>query len=207
MDFATLDSLAAKMMQNRKSHKEREVGAAYDHGKRVGAGVISLRKAVTEDDSHDDFLRAAAMFHDVGKGIEPHPHTGSLLVRDFLQGYASQDEIEEIARLIAAHADRHPQEDKHDIWARLLQDADLMDHYGTYDIWMCFNYYAYNGQEGIQRAVDFMNNEYPQQAERHRRLLNFEVSRQIYDEKVAFEINFTQRMSIEASGEYFLFKI
>lgn len=204
MDFSALDALAAKLMRGRKSHKEREIGAVYDHGKRVAAGVISLRKAVTDDDSHDDFLRAAAMFHDVGKGIEPHAHTGALLARDMLQGYAEQDEIEEIARLIAAHCDRHPEDDRHDLWARLLQDADLLDHFGTYDIWMCFCYYAYNGQEGIQKAADFLEHDFPQHAEKHRRLLNFDVSRQIYDEKLAFERDFTQRLNVEASGEYFL---
>ena len=202
MDFLALDALAVKLMLGRKSHREREVGAAYDHGKRVSVGVISLRKAVTDDDSHDDLLRAAAMFHDVGKGIEPHAHTGALLVRDYLQGHATQEEIEVIARLIAAHDDRPPQEDQYYIWVRLLQDADLLDHYGTYDIWRCFSYYAYNGQVGIQKAVDFMNNENPQKIERHRRLLNYEVSRLIYDEKIAFESSFTKRLSIEASGGY-----
>jgi uncharacterized protein len=202
MDFLALDALAAKLMRGRKSHKEREIGAAYDHGKRVSEGVISLRKAVSDDDSHDDLLRAAAMFHDVGKGIEPHAHSGSVLVRDLLQGYATADEVEEMARLIAAHCDRHPNEEKHDLWAKLLQDADLLDHFGTYDIWMCFSYYAYNGQEGIQKAADFMENELPQHAAKHRELLNFEVSRRIFDEKMAFERCFTQRLLIEATGNY-----
>jgi len=206
MDFSALDALAATLMRGRKSHREREIGAVYDHGKRVSTGVISLRKAVTEDDSHDDLLRAAAMFHDVGKGIEPHAHSGSLLARDLLQGYAEADELEEIARLIAAHCDRHPSETKHDLWAKLLQDADLLDHYGTYDIWMCFCYYAYNGQEGIQKAVDFLKDELPQQAVKHKALLNFEISRKIFDEKLIFERSFTQRLAVEASGEYILTK-
>ena len=202
MNFLALDTLAAKLMRGRKSHREREIGAVYDHGKRVSEGVISLRKAVSDDDSHDDLLRAAAMFHDVGKGIEPHAHSGAVLVRDLLKGYATEDEVSEIARLIAVHADRHPNDEKHDLWARLLQDADLLEHYGTYDIWMCFSYYAYNGQEGIQKAADFLENELPQQAARHRELLNFEVSRHIFDEKMAFERSFTQRLLIEATGNY-----
>ena len=164
--------------------------------------MISLRKAVTGDDSHDDLLRAAAMFHDVGKGIEPHARSGSVLVRDLLQGYATADEVEEMARLIAAHCDRHPNEEKYDLWAKLLQDADLLDHFGTCDIWMCFNYCAYNGQEGIQKAADFLENEFPQHAKRYRELLNFEVSRRIFDEKLAFERSFTQRLLIEATGNY-----
>ena len=202
MDFAKLDTLAMKWMGSRKSHKEREIGAVYDHGKRVSTGVLSLRKAVTEDSSHDNLLRAAGMFHDVGKGIEPHDRSGAVLVRDLLKEHVAADELEEIARLIAAHCDRCPQEEKYDVWARLLQDADLLDHYGAYDIWMCFNYYAYTSQEGIGKATDFLLNEYPKQAAHHRELLNFEVSKQIFDEKVAFEKAFAQRLMIETTGSY-----
>lgn len=205
MDFLALDALAQKLMRARKSHREREIGAIYDHGKRVSVGVISLREAITDDDSHDDMLRAAAMFHDVGKGIEPHAHSGSILMRDLLRGYTTADEVEEMARLVAAHCDRHPNEEKHDLWTKLLQDADLLDHFGTYDIWMCFSYYAYNGQEGIQKAATYLANELPQQAKKQRELLNFSVSRQIFDEKLAFENSLTRRLLIEATGNYIPF--
>ena len=202
MDFEKLDTLAMKWMGSRKSHKEREIGAVYDHGKRVSTGVLSLRKAVTEDSSHDNLLRAAGMFHDVGKGIEPHDRSGAVLTRDLLKEHVAADELEEVARLIAAHCDRCPQEARYDVWACLLQDADLLDHYGTYDIWMCFNYYAYTSQEGIGKATNFLLNEYPQQAAHHRELLNFEVSKQIFDEKIAFEKAFAQRLMIETTGDY-----
>jgi hypothetical protein len=47
-----------------------------------------------------------------------------------------------------------------------------------------------------------MENELPQHAAKHRELLNFEVSRRIFDEKMAFERSFTQRLLIEATGNY-----
>ena len=202
MDFATLDALAAKLMRGRKSHREREIGAVYDHGKRVAVGVLILRKAVTEDKSHDELLRAAAMFHDVGKGIEPHDVSGAALARELLAGYVTGEELAEIGRLIACHCDRRPGEDTHDIWVRLLQDADLLDHFGAYDIWTCFNYCAYNGQEGVGKAADYMNGELPAMLKKYRSLLNFDISKRIYDEKTAFERGFAQRLRIEAQGRY-----
>ena len=51
MNFDELDKLAFKYMGKKKSHKEREIGAAYYHGKRVANGVIELRKKLFDDDS------------------------------------------------------------------------------------------------------------------------------------------------------------
>lgn len=39
MDFQRLDEIAAKLMKKRKSHVEREIGAVYFHGKRVGTST------------------------------------------------------------------------------------------------------------------------------------------------------------------------
>ena len=50
MDFDRLTTLAFKYMGKKKSHKEREIGAAYFHGMRVANGVIELRKRLFEDD-------------------------------------------------------------------------------------------------------------------------------------------------------------
>ena len=51
MDFDKLTKLAFKYMGKKKSHKEREIGAAYFHGMRVANGVIELRKRLFEDDA------------------------------------------------------------------------------------------------------------------------------------------------------------
>ena len=69
MDFARLNALAEGWMRTRQAHLERERGSVYFHGQRVAKGVLELRRRVTEDASHDEILRAAAIFHDIVAGM------------------------------------------------------------------------------------------------------------------------------------------
>ena len=61
MNFDNLDAIARKLMLNRRSHNARETGHGYYHCSRVMRGVIELRCAQTDDASHDELLRAAAL--------------------------------------------------------------------------------------------------------------------------------------------------
>lgn len=204
MDFDKLDPLAFKYMGKRKSHKEREIGAAYYHGKRVANGVIELRKRLFDDDSMDNILRCAGMFHDIGKGVEPHSHTGAVLVRDLLKNEMSEPELEQVCRLIEAHGDRQPQTDEHSWDEKLLQDADLLDHYGSQGIWMSVCYYAYTTQQEMDQVPAFYQEAWQDQISRHRKLLNYDLSKKIFDDKVAFEMNIADRMELEKNGIYFI---
>ena len=200
MDFEVLDALAAQWMKDRRSHLRREPGFVYDHGRRVAKGVITLRKQVTRDESHDDLLRVAAMFHDVGKGIEPHNVSGATLAREGLAELLSPDECAEVARLIRVHCQR---DGSHDLWAHLLQDADLLDHFGTVEIWMAIQHQAYEGGSMADLSRYYQEDTgYSRHAGRWREELNFECSRRIYDEKHAFVLAFGRRLAVEASGEY-----
>lgn len=203
MDFAALDAVAQKLMKKRKAHPEREQGSIYDHGQRVARLVITLREAVAPGDgSMDDVLRLAAMFHDIGKGIEPHAAFGAPIMRQAVKGLAEEEEAAEAARLIEAHCDRRPGEPVHDIWARLLQDADLLDHIGTYNIWMDIQYYAHTGG-GVAAEAEFLRENAQPYAEHHRRQLNFEVSRRIYDDRIGFYLEYARRFQAEARGEVY----
>lgn len=201
MDFDALECLAERLMAKRKPHVQRERGSVYFHGQRVAKGVIQLRKLVTGDNSHDPYLRAAALFHDVGKGMEPHAATGASIMRDQLKGYMAPDEIDEVVRLIANHDDRKPESRKHDLPVRLLQDADLLDHYGTQEIFMCFSYSAVH-ERGMSTAMDFYRNDFKKVVNRARKLLNFEESRRVFDEKYRFQREFIKRLKVESEGGY-----
>lgn len=201
MDYEALDHLAARLMAKRKPHAQRERGSIYFHGQRVSRGVIQLRKLVTSDNSHDPYLRVAGLFHDVGKGMEPHAHIGAVLMKDLLRPYMAPDEVDEVARLIDVHDDRKPDSDKHDLPVRLLQDADLLDHFGTQEIWMCFSYYATH-ERGVSEALDFYRNDYKKSVNRQRKLLNFEESRRIFEEKYRFQRDFIKRLKVESEGGY-----
>lgn len=202
MDFEKLDKLAFKYMGKKKSHKEREMGAAYYHGRRVANGVIELRKGLFDDDSMDNILRCAGMFHDIGKGIEPHNHTGAVLVRDLLKDELSETELEQVCRLIEAHCDRQPQTDAHSWDEKLLQDADLLDHYGSQGIWMSVSYYAYTTQREMDQVPAFYKGEWQEQISKHRKSLNFDLSKKIFDDKASFEMQIAERMEIEKDGVY-----
>ena len=201
MDFEALDQLAARLMAKRKPHVQRERGSIYYHGQRVAKGVIQLRKMVSSDNSHDPYLRAAALFHDVGKGMDPHASIGAAMMREHLKGYMAPDEIDEVTRLIAAHDDRRTDSRKHDLPVRLLQDADLLDHYGTQEIFMCFSYSAVH-ERGVHTALDFYRNDFKKIVNRNRKLLNFDESRRIFDEKYRFQRDFIKRLKVETEGSY-----
>lgn len=201
MDFERLDAIAARFMKHRRVHTRRETGSVYYHGARVGRGVLQLRGMVTADDSHDEILRCAAMFHDIGKGFPDHARYGALIAREALKDELAPDELRAVARLIAAHDDKRPDETAHDIWTRLLQDADVLDHAGTYEIWMSCNYYAYRQQPMEMMEEWYLDGFEPEMA-RLRTRLNFDVSKGIFDAKVDFVREFARRYRVERTGEY-----
>lgn len=202
MDFERLDAIARQIMLHRRSHIEREIGHVYYHGARTMVGVIELRRLITNDASHDDLLRVAALFHDCGKAIEPHDRSGPALVGEFLKDELTDDEMREVKRLIRLHDDRGHAE--YDMWAKLLQDADVLDHYGSMEIWLNCNWAAYNDRAVPATIAFYRDGEYMEQANGHRALLNYEVSRKIFDEKVAFVYSVIDRFALEASGKYAL---
>ncbi len=198
MDFNRLDGIARQLMLNRRSHNERETGHVYYHGNRVMRGVMELRNAYTDDASHDELLRAAALFHDCGKALEPHDMSGSALVGEFLKDECTPDELKEIQRLIQGHDRR---DGKADMWLALLQDADLLDHFGGMETWLNFLYAAYHDQP-ISMSLDFYRNEYHVQADNNRAHLNLDISRRVFDEKVRFTYALASRLEVECYGAY-----
>lgn len=205
MDFQKLDRIAFRLMGKRKSHLEREVGAAYFHGKRTGKSALLLRqKLVPEDSSMDDVLRCAGMFHDMCKGLEPHADNAAFLCRKVLAGEMTEAEMDMVCQLIYNHDKRHPGTEVNTVWERILQDADVLDHYGSQGLWMSNTYYAYCGQREMAALSEFYFSEWDPQCRADRAKLNFDLSRQIFDEKIAFERSVIQRMIREADGEYYL---
>lgn len=197
MDFEALDALASQLMRQRKAHLLRERGFIYRHGQRVAASVITLRQRVTEDDSHDEVLSAAALFHDVGKGIEPHERTGAALAQTLLAPYMTEAELEEVVFLIGAHKSSGIDS----LWARLLMDADFLDHFGAVEIGLSFQYGAYL-EEGMATTLDWYQTGFDQHAAHVRALLHFDVSRAVFDEKVEYCHAFARRLATEMAGGF-----
>ena len=197
IDYEAMDRLAAGWMKERKAHLSREKGFIYKHGKRVAHSVIVLRKQVLAEDTQDDALRLAAMFHDIGKGIEPHGESGAVLVRTLLAPYAPVSLVEKVAYYVQEH-DRFESDDP---FVCLLRDADIMDHFGAVEIIMSGQYGAYT-ERGIEDTLDWYREGYLAYAERTRKRIHFEISKQIYAEKVKATQEFMERLEIESRGDY-----
>lgn len=197
IDYGVLDALAAKWMRERKAHLLREKGFIYKHGKRVSLSVLELRRQVTGDESHDDALRIAAMFHDIGKGIEPHNITASALIHTLLSEHLPGELLEEVAWL----AENHVRREITHLFANLLQDADTLDHFGTIDVLTTVQYAAYT-EGGIETVLSWYREGFEEMMSECRETLHFDVSRAIFDEKAHYSREFGRRLVIEAEGRY-----
>lgn len=203
MDINALKGIANKLMSNRKAHIEREKGFIYYHGERVAKLSLKLRERILADDSsHDDIIFVASLFHDVAKGIEPHGKYGSVLVRNILEEYCVEKEINKISEIVYYHSLRKQNNDYSE-YIKIVQDADILDHFGTTEIWMNFQYYAHKDKP-MNSSLEFYNNEYGTYVQNCRELLNYEVSRKIFDDKVEFVESFVNRFKVEAEGDFYI---
>jgi len=200
MNLPALQALAAQLLKPRKAHIDREKGGIYYHGQRAAKTALLLRSAIfPEDDSHDEVLTAAAWFHDIGKDIKPHAHYGAVLAREALAPHCSAGELDEICELISLHCERRPGENDYSPALRLLQDADLLDHFGSYTLWM--DIWGSASREGTWEELAFYEDA-PWEAfcAKHRALLNYPLSQTIFDEKISFVNSLYARMQIECMG-------
>jgi uncharacterized protein len=195
MDLPALQALAEQLLKRRKAHIDREKGSIYYHGQRVARTALLLRERIfPEDDSRDGILTAAAWFHDVGKDVGPHARTGAVLARALLAEHCTPEELDEICALILLH-----HENNCSPWVKLLQDADLIDHFGTQGIWIQFaRDLACEGSPADTLA--YIRTDWAAFCAKHRARLNYSLSTEIYDEKIAYMNAFFARLRIESEG-------
>ncbi|AIQ58631.1 hypothetical protein PBOR_18030 [Paenibacillus borealis] len=152
-----------------------------------------------DEEAMDDIIYVASVFHDVTKGIEPYQETGSVLVKSLLKDECSQEQLEFISDIIALHNIRNHEELPY--YIKLVQDADMLDHFGTMEIWMKFLNSAH-GEEHVLEAVQFWESEeYNSYLKKSRGQLNYDRSKSIFDAKLKFEQQFQERFKAECNGE------
>lgn len=199
MDKARIKSLAYDRMKDKFSPTSHEKAEKYYHGERVASLVVKLRQHLfPEDPSHDDILVVSAWFHDICNGIDDHEAEGARETRAILTPYCSPSELDAICGIIRVHDDRNPEMDYSD-QIKLHQDADHLDHFGAFDVWRSFTYAIANEQTIIE-TLAYMREVRPKDIQAHRDQLNYEVSKRIYDEKMAFLAQFTERFAVECAG-------
>jgi hypothetical protein len=81
----------------------------------------------------------------------------------------------------------------------LVHDADMLDHFGVFDVWrICF--WTVNHEQPISETMDFMTKIHPTENENDKRKLDFDASKRIFDEKLDFLRQFTNRFAAECAG-------
>jgi len=200
MNIALIKNIAFEFMESKRSHDFKEKGNKYYHGERVAALAIKLRKLILpNDNSHDEIIIVAAWFHDILNGADNHAKEGAIKTREILSPYCSNDELIKVCEIISVHDDRNIERNKYSPYIKLHQDADHLDHFGTFDIWMSF-IYAVPHNQTIGDVRDWLTNVRPTENEQYRNELNFDISRKIFDEKMEFLKYFTDRFDVESTG-------
>ena len=194
MDLIEIKEIAKHIMAERKAHLEREKGGVFYHGERVANLIIELRKEILPNDtSNDDILTIDALFHDCEKGIEPHDEYGSVVARHALKDLLPINELNKVCNLIKLHCMRNPKDNEYTDYTKLLQDADMIDNFGVYEIWMNIQYWAHTDGT-FHDMIDFYKTNYENHISKNRTLLNYNVSKEIFDERTSFENEFIARL-------------
>ncbi len=199
MDLDLIRDMAWQSMGKRHSHPDREPGYAYYHGQRVAKIAVQLRELIFPDiRDDDDAILVGGWFHDVGKGIEPHWEYGAVVAQEILKGHCSPSKLHQIVEIIGAHSLRKVR--NYPDYVKLVQDADILDHFGSQEIWLNFWHSAYRRQT-VENTLAFYRDSYTGNAERVRRLLNYPEAVEFFDEKDQFVRTFVERLSCEAAGD------
>jgi uncharacterized protein len=188
MDFQQIEKIARTHMLDRKIHNEREPGWIFYHGLRT-AGIAEELCSLLRLEINSDVVFVSSLFHDIGKGNEPHNETGADLTKTLLAEYFPGDKLEQICQVIRLHNQR-TREEELPPEVKIVQDADLLDHAGPIQAWLTF-YWSGTHNETIKDHIRFITGEENLTwIKKLRGQLNFDVSVAMYDERIRWQDRF-----------------
>lgn len=188
MNREQIELIARNLMLNRQEHDGREPGWLFYHGLRT-ARIAGELCGILNVDTDSDTLFAGALFHDIGKGSEPHNLKGAELTAGALAGHCDGDRLERVCEIVRLHNQRRPSGD-HAPAVRVVQDADVLDHVGPVVPWLAF-YWSGTRNETVDDHARFITGrDHVRYLQRMRNMLNFEVSIAMFDERVRWQENF-----------------
>jgi uncharacterized protein len=192
--------IARKAMGGKKANSARERGYTFHHGLRVARLSLELSEQIPGPiEVSENLLFVAAMFHDVEKGREPHAQHGATVIRRLLKGQLTAEELVAAGRIVLEHNRR---KNSRSCWiaSRIVQDADLLDHYGSHGIWLTLLHSGAHGRTSDQTLAYYNASKHQAHLAGMREALNFEVSRLSFDRRIAMERQFMDRLAEEADG-------
>jgi uncharacterized protein len=182
MDIGKIESVAEAEMASRQDLRFREPGWILHHGRRTGK--IALHLLDTLDLGVDrDTVYVAGVFHDIGKGQDNHNEVGAERTRELLSGRVPAGALDVICDTVRSHNQRKKSDSFSDC-TKLVQDADLIDHVGLVDVWMAFYWSGSHGESIHDHIAWFTGDECKRFREYMRTHLNFDVSRQMLEERI-----------------------
>ena len=108
--------------------------------------------------------------------------------------------MDRIARLVREHNQRRQASECLPA-SRILQDADILDHYGAQNVWLGVFWAAFHRRTAEQTIHYHLEDEGPAYHARIRKLLNYAKSRKAFDARVAVSDAFFRRLRAECEGQ------
>ncbi len=207
-NLSALREIAKTHLAAKSSHAWKEPGNKFDHGIRTAQLAERLRLAICPDDRtvQPEILTAAAWFHDLCNGQDNHEQAAADQLPFLIGHLCTSEELQTICAMIRVHDTRIDHTKQANIpytpTIQLLQDADMLDHLGSYDIWITFAEFSYQHRTPRDYTACFHDGSFDRFAEKWRKHINYPFSRTIFDEKIAFEKAFAARMERELNGEF-----
>ena len=205
-----LRAICEEQLAAKASHEWKEPGNKFEHGIRTAKLAERLRTAICPDDDtvNADILTVAAWFHDLCNGQDDHENAAADALPALIGHLVTEEELSAVCALIRVHDQRKRNMTLDERLAAyppallLLQDADFLDHLGTYDIWVTFAEFTYMKKTPLDYAKQFTDGSFDRFADRWRCAVNYPLSLEIFEEKINFEVEFARRMLRELDGEF-----
>lgn len=197
----------------------REPGYRFHHGHRVARLALALwetpevrraRQAAAAPPAVDgvpleELVWAGALLHDVAKrdvGDDrggDHAAAGRELVHRRLAGVYGPEACRLVGEIVFRHNKRDGPDDP--VWVRVVQDADLLDHFGIMDLWLGAYYHAACGQ-GLTEFLAYAEGERARSWwEYARRHVRFETARRELERRMATGGAALAQLRREARGQ------
>ncbi|MFB6208099.1 MAG: HD domain-containing protein [Candidatus Nanohaloarchaea archaeon] len=153
-------------------------------------------------------VEVAAIFHDIGRkediedgymdpfeGHEGHAETGEDIVAEYVEDFLSEEQLEKVEKVIGNH---HSEPET--VEGKILQDADRLGKFGTWDIWRMIHY----GSEKEREMPEMFEYFWDTAMQRYHDELpefHFEVSRRVAKERMVKYQETMKRIEEEYLGE------
>lgn len=188
MNREQIERIARSRMLLRQEHDGREPGWLFYHGLRT-ARIAEELCGLLDMDADRDTVFAGALFHDIGKGSEPHHLRGAELTATALAGHCDGDRLDRVCEIVRLHNQRRASAD-HAPAVRVVQDADALDHVGPVVPWLAFYWSGTRGETADDHVRFITGGDHVRYLQKMRSLLNFDVSVAMFDERVRWQENF-----------------